>query len=727
VWTLVNNIKVFHQYTNLLNEAASLKGPHAAFLGGRAESCVNGMEWFAPLAAGIKPPKDAPSYRHHVSLWRASNPGLFCDAEAAFHVHQGYAVEDPEMTRFLVSQMKRDAFEYEAAIAGNILRARPASFDEFSREFTQWRKRGLYHTLCLAARHMPQLEKWVPKHLHHEAGDWEDLLGIFNASSFCSASRLSDVCERLADRSPALSNHICERLDRVAILTRVKSDDSRYEHFHPESATPSLDDRLAVLHSPTSDTSPYTHSLLNWEKLKSKLETTFPPSLLCPALAPPNRGVWGYGRLSLRMEGDDEDDLRIHRGRLTWQDRAQTKTQQANAAEAPESGPTRLQDILFRIGDVATSPELAHLMLFPESLMQHLEGDSLPPNSSDIAAVCKDRAQVIDLMAAGKLGRSADFFACINALTSHLPTVDAVSHPPSSPLRVLAWRLDWPSQAILYGGDDARVDINHTPPHLLPKRLTTDKLPKTTVSSISLIPSDVGPEFEDAHRLLRACVADTVLGPHEEDFSQHPLHRVPIKVSPGQTEIHTTTTLAEAVAVFAGPAPFHLSTVNLHESKPWEEDHIDTRYGERQVGDNGSRFRDWAVVYHDGDKLRRCRLAAHELTMSSLFHTYFPVARQEEQGTHHNWVAVASTLPTETRVLRHMNGKTELESLRKSVENRFWNDWKLLPVRQAGDAVDRSNMEVYTDEAAKQVALVYAPHSADGERRAFEMLSFRLQ
>jgi hypothetical protein len=91
-----------------------------------------------------------------------------------------------------------------------------------------------------------------------------------------------------------------------------------------------------------------------------------------------------------------------------------------------------------------------------------------------------------------------------------------------------------------------------------------------------------------------------------------------------------------------------------------------------------------------------------------------------------SWVSVTSTLPAETRTLRYLGGQTITDSLKRSVDNRFMNDSKLLPVRNVGDKVDRSNMEIYSDEASGQVVIAYAPISSiDGAPRNIEMMSFR--
>jgi hypothetical protein len=178
--------------------------------------------------------------------------------------------------------------------------------------------------------------------------------------------------------------------------------------------------------------------------------------------------------------------------------------------------------------------------------------------------------------------------------------------------------------------------------------------------------------------------------------------------------------LAEAVSLFTGPPPFSIRDVVLHQSEQWHEDHIDDRYAERQTGSNGVRLRDWATVYHDEHEIQRCRMASHAITCSEVYETHFPLSTP----LGHRWVSVASTIPAETRVLRHMGGSTGLEVLRRSVEGRFMHDGKLLPVRSKEDRVERAHMELYSDSKSGQVLLAYAPITLDGSTR-IEFMSFR--
>ena len=86
-------------------------------------------------------------------------------------------------------------------------------------------------------------------------------------------------------------------------------------------------------------------------------------------------------------------------------------------------------------------------------------------------------------------------------------------------------------------------------------------------------------------------------------------------------------------------------------------------------------------------------------------------------------MAVTSSLPPDIVMLRHHMGKNGLESLRRSVENSFPHDPKLLPVRDRNHKVERDSIEIYTDEPTGQVLIAYAPR-AQGVRLGFEFMSF---
>ena len=692
VWGLLNGIKVLHQYTEILSEAACGQGPHAHLLHAKAEACVRGLEWMAPLLTEAAPLPDPSEYHRHIDLWRASNPGLFGNSEAMFHTHQAYVVEDLNMTRLLVNSLLPNARNYDVALAANLLRTRPNSFDEFNTALTAWRSRAAYHPLILAALHMPRADQWAPQQCLHEADDWQALLDDVNRKGFVSEERLADVCERLSDRSPSLQTSICCVLDRVCALLGVLS------HSETPSPLPTLLKKLEFKSDPKS---PYTHSLLAWTGLKSNLEGSIPPSLLCHASHEAGRDGWGYARLQLALSGQK---LLICPGPLKW-------VKKSEAVQPPSGALSeRFHDMLVRMGDAATGPEMAHLMLQPQSLCCHLSGLE---GEADLGLIT-DRARVLEAMSKPPGDVNPAFLSCVQLLVSKLPEVTPQTFP--TPLSLLAWRVDCPQPTIVYVGQEAEVDLSSTPPHILPKLLFFDKMPRRSLSGISVLSDRLNP-----HDSLRSVLTDEILRPHP-DFAAHPFHqsKVSSKGVQAPTPV-TTTTLAETAAVFTGPKPANHTTVMLHQSKPWEEDHVDDRYAETQTAFNGTLYRDWVSMYRMGQDHFMSRLCSHHVKINQLFHTHFPISSQGK----HSWVSVASTLPSETRVLRDLGGKDPLDSLRRSVENRFMHDTKLLPTWHPEDTVDASSVSVYSDPSANQVLLVYAPVSSDCNRRHFEVMSFR--
>ena len=94
------------------------------------------------------------------------------------------------------------------------------------------------------------------------------------------------------------------------------------------------------------------------------------PSLLCPMLYPPNRATCGFKHLRLRMG----ESPFIEAGPLAWIDKEHLDQYRKHSPGLPD----RLYDILLWIGEAATEPEVAHLMLDPRSLTDVLAGLQTP-------------------------------------------------------------------------------------------------------------------------------------------------------------------------------------------------------------------------------------------------------------------------------------------------------------------------------------------------------------
>jgi hypothetical protein len=132
---------------------------------------------------------------------------------------------------------------------------------------------------------------------------------------------------------------------------------------------------------------------------------------------------------------------------------------------------------------------------------------------------------------------------------------------------------------------------------------------------------------------LGSILADEIPKPHP-DFSAHPFHQAKLSNRIQTPQIPhtlvTTATLAETISVFSGPHPPNHTTVMLHKSQHWEEDHIDDRYAETQSAFNGTHYRDWVSMYRSGQDHSKSRLSSHHIQITQLFHTHFPISQNKK-------------------------------------------------------------------------------------------------
>jgi hypothetical protein len=222
---------------------------------------------------------------------------------------------------------------------------------------------------------MPSPEDWVPSNLMSEADELSELLTEFKETSFCSKHRLADLVERMGKRSNLFSNCVSGTLDRVATLMRVPSDTGSEDLGDREEET--LDDLVQCLKFEIDPYSipenPYKDSFTVWRTVKKTFEQSMPPSWLCPALDPPSRGTWGYPRLSLKIN-EDTGKLYIDHSPLQWMDSSSYKSLKDKGSFYE---PERLRDILFRMGEAVTSPELGQLLFTSCPLEKISNGDPM--------------------------------------------------------------------------------------------------------------------------------------------------------------------------------------------------------------------------------------------------------------------------------------------------------------------------------------------------------------
>lgn len=229
---------------------------------------------------------------------------------------------------------------------------------------------------------------------------------------------------------------------------------------------------------------------------------------------------------------------------------------------------SRLQDIVSRLGEICLSPELAHVMLFPVHASALQSGFTTPQNFPDERrAACTDPVTVLAGMddltpSSASLAQAGAFFAKFQL--DSLPQPVSTTH--REPFHICAWRLDLPSRVCLYTGehpaDPSTLDLSTFSPHMLSKVLLEERSRRPSPSRIHVLSSeDISP---CAVRTSLLHYAQTALTPHKA--------RTPL----GQALDHT---LEEALAcLIHAPARNH-TEIELHQSPPWDKDHIDSRCG----------------------------------------------------------------------------------------------------------------------------------------------------
>jgi len=149
-----------------------------------------------------------------------------------------------------------------------------------------------------------------------------------------------------------------------------------------------------------------------------------------------------------------------------------------------------------------------------------------------------------------------------------------------------------------------------------------------------------------------------------------------------------------------------------------------SRYAETQTAANGIRYRDWLCVYASDEAVEKCKLEGHVLDITSAHQAFVPWKRQPNPtASPHQpateWCVSRSSLPLEQRILHDRppanpadRNISRFTAFARSVKARLLQDLKLLPLPFDNPdlyVVHRHNVSVYTDEAAQQVLVVYAP------------------
>lgn len=229
--------------------------------------------------------------------------------------------------------------------------------------------------------------------------------------------------------------------------------------------------------------------------------------------------------------------------------------------------PQRLHDAIQRMGEVCLSPEIAHLMINPFEAIACLRSPGREP-SVHYREMCADRGLIlatmnaVDAMDIGK----ACARQCIEVIAQRRP-MRAVRLGIRQ--RLLAWSVVAPARVVLFTGTDVPPGVvrGDLVPHQLPKVLLDERSRRPAPSAIQRLPAAQDrPGMERAVRESLKHYARTQL--MQEGFTER------IKGLKSGAHAHI---LEEAVVCFVHPPAGNHSTIELHESQPWEKDHIDSR------------------------------------------------------------------------------------------------------------------------------------------------------
>ena len=359
----------------------------------------------------------------------------------------------------------------------------------------------------------------------------------------------------------------------------------------------------------------------------------------------------------------------------------------------------RIQEVLWRLGEVVTSPHVSLCMLKPDVALASVG----MPHNRQAHQHLGERMQlgvVLDSMQ-GKPPEQPEAAECYASYTQSLDAgmPEPVLHCLPAAAKILMWRLDIPPRAIVCVGKELQnVDLHSESFHHL------DKIMVNTTVQHKLV---IGGIARASRSTTEECARQALRDYARTGLSTHPANTVLITKAETESESggkikHTTpvtsTTLAESVASLSLARPSNLTTCKIGESCAWKEDGIDPRYAEKQLAENGFRYRDWVAVHVGKNGTQQSRLAAHLVEYDQVYTTVMPWFADDHGQT--EWIHVTSSLCPDCKTLHG-------DTVRHAVESRFMHDTRMLPTEN-GARVSRSNCEIYTDPLGS-VGIAYCP------------------
>lgn len=551
---LADKIRIFEQYAKVVSQTC-LSNDSQSFLSG-AHLPPN-LEWFEALRAPVWSNAGLePTFHRQLRLFReaAGNIGDPSPPTSG----ELYAMQctlphvDLELVRYMLRLGRPSAPGYEAHISGHLLRLHPElSWIEHQERLDRWRDDGLKHPLLLAAAFMPTLNDWLPVDLHRDAGDWGEALTELNSAQQAKQAEaaLAGLAAARVDWSGPAWLAIACTLDRLAVAMRLLSNGG--------PGASGLDQALQAF--PDWAGRPVGEV---WKGARGALERSVPPSLLCPRLAGFRRATWGYPSLTPACAGGG---VWFAERSLEWVAPLEAEGgRPAGPAPAGDAGRkelarqsgARLQDVLCRMGEIALSPEMGHLMMLAIEGLDHLrEGASGIKEHEQ--QYCQTPALLLHFMGSASTLASddQDIQDFVDSLFTKMPHVWHVDQP----VRVAGWRVDPPSRVVLHTGRG------------LGTVLLDERSDVSDVGGVFALPGAgaKGPHDSELRRGLSAGMLECLRTHLREPATE--------TVRLDDNRPHTHTALHAGLAEFALRECLLHTFVPLHASSRWENDKQDAR------------------------------------------------------------------------------------------------------------------------------------------------------
>lgn len=552
---LADKIRIFEQYAKVVSQSCLSEESHGFLHGFHLPAQ---LAWFEPLRERVRNNISLePTFQEMLKIFREATgtrhtpdkPMPPITAADLYNMQRTLPHVDIELVRYILRLGRASAPGYEAHISCHLLRQHPElSWVEHQERLDMWRDDGLRHPLLLAASFMPTLNDWLAVDMQRDGAGWGEVLTELNSARL--PEQTEAVLAKLdvaVDWSTPAGLAIAGTLDRLAVAMRLLSN-----------AGPGKSGLDAALQKFPDWVGQPIGAV--WKEARGALENSIPPCLLCPRLAGFKRATWGYQCLTPVYENGA---VRFAERSLEWVTPLEEKlvvsstTGDVDKKELARQSGARLQDVLCRMGEVALSPEIGHMMMLAIEGLYHLR-DGVSSIKEHEEQYCHTPAVLLHFMSNAKALASdnQDIQDFVDSLFNGLPSVQHIKQP----IRIVGWRVDPPQRIVLFTGRglgttllDERSDVSHVGGvFVLPGLGTKDKTDNELRRNLS------AGMLTYMRTRLREPISETV---RLDDNRQH-----------------THTALHTGLVEFALQEPLLHTMVPLHASSRWENEKQDARY-----------------------------------------------------------------------------------------------------------------------------------------------------